>query len=152
MCFHVSAVFILNRMEPPMSRIRESSSPSQAKKMHVVAEARLIMREAVPPLPFEGKMAWLKRVAGVLGLTFSQAKKIEYLELKDMRASRLDAMRDQLAEVRTSAAKRQGASDAIKDRLADLRSALGSREAGGDRGGARPAGGGSVGAGKGGSR
>jgi hypothetical protein len=120
--------------------------------MHVVAEARSIMREAVPPLPFEGKLAWLRRVAGVFGLTFSQAKKLEYREVKDLRASRLDAMRDKLKGLQASAAKRQGATDAIKDRLADLRSAHGSREAGGDRRGAGPAGGGSVGAGKGGRR
>src|SRR4029077_16775786 len=138
-----------NMMERQMSQIREKPSPSPGKKMHVVAEARSIMREAVPPLPFEGNMAWLQRVAAFFGLTCSQAKKIEYREVKDLRSSRLDAMRDKLNELQASAAKRQGATDAIKDRLADLRSAHGSREAGGDRGGTGTPDRGSVGAGEG---
>jgi hypothetical protein len=138
-------------MERQMSRIRETSSLPQGTKMHAVVEAQTILR-CVPRDPTEPKWHWIKRAGAFFGLTFSQAKKIEYREVKDLRASRLDAMRDKLNELQASAAKRQGATDAIKDRLADLRSAHGSREAGGDRRGAGTPDGGSVGAGKGGSR
>jgi hypothetical protein len=116
--------------------------------MNAVVEAQTILR-CVPRDPTEPKWHWIKRAGAFFGLTFSQAKKIEYREIKDMRASRLDAMRDRLVELRQSAANRQGATDAIKDRLADLRSAHGSREAGGDRRGTGTPDGGSVGAGEG---
>ena len=103
--------------------------------MHAVAEARSIMRIAVPPLPFEGKMAWLARAAGVFSLTFSQAKKIEYGEVKDLRASRLDAMREKFDQRQERAAARRERNDATKQRLADIRSACGSRDPGSHSGG-----------------
>src|SRR5262245_40253123 len=95
-------------MEIALSRIREISSPSKGKKMHAVAEAHSLLRRGAPPLPEEKKGKWIERAAAVFGLTFSQAKKIVYGEVKDLRASRLDAMRDKLNQLKESANKRQG--------------------------------------------
>jgi hypothetical protein len=105
--------------------------------MHAVVEARSIFREVVPPLPFEGKLAWITRVAGVFNLTFSQAKKIEYGEVKDLRASRLDAMRDKLSQRQERASARRERNDGIKERIAYLRSAEGGGDAGRDSRGTR---------------
>ncbi len=118
--------------------------------MHTVAEAQSIMR-TVPRFPDEPKLVWVKRVGALFGLTFSQAKKINYGEVKDMRASRLDAMRAKLEELEQGAVRRRGALDDIQARLTDLRTAQGSREASGHSGGTISTGRGSLGAGEGGS-
>lgn len=76
-----------------MSRIRESSSLPQGKKMHAVVEARSYIK-AVPRWPDEPKLDWIERAGSVFGLTFSQAKKIIYDEVKDISATRLDRMRE----------------------------------------------------------
>src|SRR5262245_31891020 len=122
-------------MEIALSRIREISSPSKGKKMHAVAEAKAAFR-AIPRDVDQPKLEWLRtRVAPFFGLTFSQAKKIEYDEVKDLRASRLDHIREKVSQLQESAAKRRGGIDAIKERLAYLRSARGGRYAGGSGGG-----------------
>ncbi|GEP59494.1 hypothetical protein RSO01_66600 [Reyranella soli] len=103
--------------------------------MHAVAEAKAAFR-AIPRGVDQPKLEWLRnRVAPFFGLTFSQAKKIEYDEVKDLRASRLDHIRDKVSQLQESAAKRRGEADAIKERLACLRSARTSRIAGGCSGG-----------------
>lgn len=123
-----------------MSQIREKLSPSQGKKMHAVAEAQSIMR-AIPRDHDEPKGAWLRRAGHFFGLTPAQAKKIEYSEVKDLRASRLDAMRERLGELKERAAKREETLNAIHTRIAEARSDHGSRNPDGGRGGIAPAGG-----------
>jgi hypothetical protein len=119
--------------------------------MSAVAEARAIFR-VVPRGVDQTKADWLRFVARLFSLTFSQAKKIEYLELKDMRASRLDAMRAKFAEMEESAAKRRETLNDLAARLAEIRSirsgqGSGDSDGGGD--GAAPSGGRGDGAGEG---
>ncbi len=89
-----------------MSDFREKRSPSKEGPMHTVAEAKSIMR-FIPRDVDESKAAWLRKVARIFTLTTSQAKKIEYEEVKDLRASRLDAMRAKLGELQEGDAKRR---------------------------------------------
>lgn len=131
-----------------MSEFREKFSLPQGKPMHAVVEARSMFR-VVPRLPDEPKGMWLVRAGRFFGLTPSQTKKIEYEEVKDMRASRLDAMRAKLNDLQERASKRGELSDGIKQQL---RSAQGGGDAGSDRGGTRPLGSRSLGAGEGGRR
>lgn len=148
----MSGLLIGQNMEQPVSRIRETSSPFARKTMNAVAEARSAFR-AIPRGVDQPKLEWLRRsVAPFFGLTFSQAKKIEYGEVKDMRASRLDAMREKLVQLQESAAKRRGTSDVIKERLAAIRSGQGGRDAGSGGGGTGATDGRSLGAGEGGGR
>lgn len=91
-----------------------------------ISEARQILR-LVPREHDESKQGWLLRAARFFGLTPAQAKKIEYGEVKDMRASRLDAMRAIRSELLMRAARRQEILDAITEKLA----ALGSDPGGG---------------------
>lgn len=100
--------------------------------MHAVVEAKSIMR-FVPRGTDEPKGHWLRRAGSVFGLTPSQAKKIEYEEVKDLRASRLDAMRARLNELQQGAVKRREILDAITARLDESRRDQGSRDHGGDR-------------------
>lgn len=74
--------------------------------MNAVAEAKYYLAE-VPRLPDETKSAWLTRTGALFRLTRSQAKKIWYDEIKDMRASRLDGMRDIRKQLQQSAARRR---------------------------------------------
>ena len=135
-----------------MSRIRENSSPLKGTKMDAVAEAKSAFRW-IPRGADQPKLNWLREsVAPFFGLTFSQAKKIEYQEVKDLRASRLDAMREKLNQLQERAAARRERNDAIKARLAYLRSAQGSGNTGGDSGGTGASDGRSLGAGEGSSR
>lgn len=134
-----------------MSEFREKFSLLQGKPMHAVVEAKSMFR-FVPRGPDEPKGRWLEKAARVFGLTPSQAKKIEYEEVKDMRASRLDAMREKLNELQQGAAKRRELSNGITQRFAELRSDQGSRDVDRDRHGAGPASGGSLGEGEGGRR
>jgi len=117
-----------------MSRKRELLSLSPE-----ISEARAIMR-LVPREHDESKQGWLLRAARLFGLTPAQAKKIEYGEVKDMRASRLDAMRAIRGELLERAARRQEILDDLTQKLAALRSDSGSRDAAGDRNGTAPAG------------
>lgn len=111
-----------------MSRIRENSSPLKGKKMHAVAEAKSAFR-LIPRGVDQPKLEWLRQsVAPFFGLTFSQAKKIEYGEVKDLRASRLDYIREKLKQGQERAVKRGERAHDIKERLAYLRSAQGSRD------------------------
>jgi hypothetical protein len=136
-------------MENDVSRNREKFSPSQGKKMNAVIEARSILR-MVPRGPDESKGAWLRKAAEMFGLTPSQAKKIEYDEVKDLRASRLDAMREIQQGLKEAASRRREMLDGLQARLTELRSNQGRGNTAGDCDGAASAGGGSDGAGEGG--
>lgn len=100
--------------------------------METIVEAQSILR-AVLPFPFEKKYAWIKRAGTFFGLTFSQAKKLEYGELKDLRASRLDAMRIRYADLKETSAQRGKLHDELKLRVNELRATHGGREAGNHR-------------------
>jgi len=117
--------------------------------MSPVAEARAMFR-VVPRGVDQSKAAWLGFVARVFHLTFSQAKKIEYGEVDDMRASRLDAMRAKFSELQESATRRRETLDALAARLVEIRSGQGSGGFAGGRHVAAPAGGRGDGAGAGG--
>lgn len=116
--------------------------------MHAVVEAKSILR-FVPREPDEPKGLWLRKAGAFFGLTPSQAKKIEYEEVKDLRASRLDAMRARLTELQEGAAKRRETLDDIQARLADLRSHQGRGTLHGNGGGISSLGGGVHGDGEG---
>ena len=103
-----------------MSEFREKFSPSRGKPMHAVVEARSMFR-AIPRGPDEPKGTWLVRAGRLFGLTPSQTKKIEYNEVKDLRASRLDAMRAKLNELQEGAAKRRELLDGLSARRDALR-------------------------------
>ena len=122
-----------------MSDFREKFSPSRGKPMHAVVEARSMFR-FVQREPDEPKGLWLRRAGRFFGLTPSQTKKIEYNEVKDLRASRLDAMRAKLNELQEGAQKRRETLDDIQTRLADLRSQEGRGTVHGHGGGISPAG------------
>lgn len=93
--------------------------------MHAVAEAKSAFR-AITRDPDQPKLEWLREsVAPFFGLTFSQAKKIEYGEVKDLRASRLDHIREKLKQAQQRAERRLETSNGIKERLACLRSTQG---------------------------
>jgi hypothetical protein len=93
--------------------------------MHAVVEAKSMFR-VVPRTPDQQKGDWLRGVARVFGLTQSQAKKIEYEEVKDLRASRLDAMRATFVEIQERAEKREELLNALTNKLANARSGHGS--------------------------
>lgn len=106
--------------------------------MSAVAEARAMFR-IVPRGVDQSKADWLGFVARVFHLTFSQAKKIEYGEVDDMRASRLDAMRAKFSELQESATRRRETLDELAARLAEIRanrSGTGSGDPAGGGGGA----------------
>lgn len=117
--------------------------------MHAVVEALSILFE-VPRQPDEPKGRWIARAGGVFGLTFSQAKKIIYGEVKDLRATRLDAMRERLDELKESAVKRRERLNEIAIGIATARADRAADRARGepvpDRGAGGPAGGGCTGA------
>lgn len=117
-----------------MSDFREKFSLLQGKPMHAVVEARSMFR-AVPRGPDEPKGLWLERAGRFFGLTRSQAKKIEYDEVKDMRASRLLDMREKLNQLQQGAIKRQE----LLNGLQILRSGNGSADLPGGRDGVEPA-------------
>lgn len=106
--------------------------------MHAVVEAKSILFQ-IPRGSAEKMGEYIRRAGGFFGLTPSQAKKIVYEEVKDLRASRLDAMRARLEQLQEGAAKRREQSDGIKQRLAGLRSDHGGRDTGGRGGGDGPA-------------
>lgn len=112
--------------------------------MQAVVEAKSMFR-VVPRTPDQQKGDWLRGVARVFGLTLSQAKKIEYQEVQDMRASRLDAMRATFTELQERAAKRGELLNALETQLAEIRSDRRSGDAGGSREGTQSAGGRGVG-------
>jgi hypothetical protein len=122
-----------------MSKFREILSLPQGKPMHAVVEAKSMFR-VVPRLPDEQKGEWLRKAARIFGLTPSQAKKIEYEEVKDLRASRLDAMRAKLNELEEGARARREKLDDIQTRLTDLRSQEGRGSIHGHGRGVSPAG------------
>lgn len=93
--------------------------------MQAVVEAKSMFR-VVPRTPDQQKGEWLRVVGSVFGLTYSQAKKIEYEEVDDMRASRLDAMRATFTELQERAKKRRETLDELTNQLAALRSSSGS--------------------------
>jgi hypothetical protein len=123
-CFGVPCMPTTWRRTVP--QIRENLSLSQGKTMNAVVEAKSILF-AVPRSPTEKMGAYIRRTGAFFGLTFSQAKKIVYGEIKDMRASRLDAMRAKLDQLQEGAAKRRGMLNAIEQRRAELRG-IGSRD------------------------
>jgi hypothetical protein len=144
-------LFMSGIMEGSMSRIRENSSPLKGKKMDTVAEAKSAFRW-IPRGADQSKLNWLSEsVAPFFGLTFSQAKKIEYGEVKDLRASRLDHIREKLRKGQERAGRREETTNGIKERLAYLRSAQGSGDRSGDSGGVGATDGRSMGASTGGS-
>lgn len=112
---------------------REFRSPSRGNAVHAVVEAKEIIF-AVPRSPTEKMGAYIRRAGALFGLTSSQAKKIVYGEVKDLRASWLDAMRAKLDELNESAAKRLGILNEIEERRAAIRA--GDRSGGVAEGGA----------------
>lgn len=112
---------------------REFRSPSQGKSMQAVVEAKSIIF-AVQRSPTEKMGAYIRRAGAFFGLTSSQAKKIVYGEVKDLRASRLDAMRAKLDELNESASKRREILNEIEERRAAIRA--GDRSGGTAEGGA----------------
>jgi 4-alpha-glucanotransferase len=84
--------------------------------MNAVVEAKSMFR-VVPRGVDQQKGEWLRAVARFFRLTYSQAKKIEYEEVQDMRASRLDAMRATVAELQERADQRRGIANEIAAQL-----------------------------------
>jgi hypothetical protein len=119
--------------------------------MHAVLEAKSMFR-FVPRGADEPKGEWLRRAGQFFGLTPAQAKKIEYQEVKDLRASRLDNMRARLNEAKERAEKREELADGIRNRIAAARSAAGSGDVGGRSGGIGAADRGGLGTGEGSDR
>lgn len=117
-------------MEDILAHFRENRSLPQGTKMHAVVEAKSIIFQ-VPRGPAEKMGEYIRRAGSFFGLTPAQSKKIVYGEVKDLRASRLDAMREKLNELQERARRRRERTDGIKQRLADLRSDHGSRDPGG---------------------
>ena len=117
----VGSFVMQTMMEREMSRIRETFSLSKRKPMDAVLEARSTLRE-YPRDPHEYKGAWLRKAGGFFGLTWSQTKKIEYGEVKDLRASTLLHMRERLTVLRESAERYRGLKDELTIRTNELRS------------------------------
>lgn len=100
--------------------------------MNAVIEARSALRE-IPRGPDEQKGAWLRKAGGFFGLTWSQTKKIEYGEVKDLRASTLLHMRERLTILRESAERQRGLINELTIRTNELRANGRGREAGSHR-------------------
>ena len=101
--------------------MREKFSLLRGRQMNAVLEARCALRE-IPRDPDEQKGAWLRKAGNFFGLTWSQTKKIEYGEVKDLRASTLLQMRERLTILRESAERQRGLKDELTVRINELRS------------------------------
>jgi hypothetical protein len=139
MLWNVSPFDMFSMLEVHLSRIRENLSPSQGKTMHAVVEAQSIIFR-VPRRPLEKMGDYIRRAGSMFKLTPSQAKKIVYGEVKDLRASRLDYMRARIEELQQRAVKRGELLDDLEARTADLRSRDGVGNPQGSSRGAAPLG------------
>ena len=108
--------------------------------MSAVVEAKSMFR-VVPRGVDQQKGEWLRVVGRLFSLTYSQAKKIEYEEVQDMRASRLDAMRATFTELQERRARREELLNGLTEKLAAARSHHGSGDTRGDIQGASSTGG-----------
>jgi hypothetical protein len=120
MCVHVSAVFILNRMESGLVKRSKLSVENRKPKMAAVSEARAIL--CASPLDIargESKAVYLGRRARELGISSSLARRIYYRLVNRMDADTLATMR----ELQEGAEKRWGELNALEARIAEYRSA-----------------------------
>lgn len=113
----------------------------RGEKMPAALEARSILQEAIgllPRQPHDNKLSMLGKAAAALGLSFWQAKRINYKAIKTIDADKRDELRDRLNKLKQDASKRQGALHDLEARYADLRSARGSGDPFQGGGGAEP--------------
>jgi hypothetical protein len=131
MLWNVLGFFTLTSMEMSMARVPGKFVPPGGK-MNAAAEARQIVVDvmALVPRDYEdNKSSLLDKAAGRLGITYWQAKKLVYREVKGVDADRLQRMRDLLNEAREAAARRQARANEIRNAVERHRSTGQVREA-----------------------
>lgn len=109
-----------------MPRKRDDFSPSREKPMPMtgVEEARGYLLR-VPRDPLARRGDWLRTTARTYGLTYSQAKKLFYGEVKTITSDQLDFMRGVAGQLRARVEARRDRINEIAQRIADARAAAG---------------------------